>query len=253
MDGYILNIADLHVSVGDKEIIKGIDLSIKEGEVHLLFGPNGSGKSTLLNAIMHLPGYTITKGSVQIRESDTAEMSTDAIANLGVGMSFQHPPKIKGVRLRRFLETIDRTGDLQTGIDNLKMESLMERELNVGFSGGELKRAEILKLYAQSPELLLIDEPESGVDIENITVISDAINKLLSKTPTVSGAKRSALIITHTGTFLHTIHADIGHVFMDGKIVCTGNPVEIMDDIRRYGFSGCTDCINRREAARDSL
>lgn len=243
MNTNVLDIANLHVAVGNKEIIKGVDLSIKKGEVHVLFGPNGSGKSTLLCAILKLPGYTITEGSVHIHATDTRELTTDAIANLGVGMSFQYPPKIKGVTLRRFLDNINRGGDLSHPISELNMEPFLERELNVGFSGGELKRAEILKLYAQSPDLLLIDEPESGVDIENITVISNAINTILQKGSPMASRKRSALIITHTGNILSSVHADVGHVFMDGKIICTGNPLDIMEDIKKGGFSGCIQCI----------
>lgn len=247
MNTNILDIADLHVAVGEKEIIRGIDLTIKKGEVHVLFGPNGSGKSTLLCAILKLPGYTITKGSVRIHGTDTADLSTDAIANMGIGMSFQYPPKIRGVTLRRFLDTINRSGDLAHPIASLNMEPFLERELNVGFSGGELKRAEILKLYAQSPDLLLIDEPESGVDIENISVISNAINTMLQKESPMASRDRSALIITHTGTILNTVHADVGHVFMDGKIICTGNPLDLMEDIKKGGFSGCIQCINNQK------
>ncbi len=247
MDANILEITDLHVAVGDKEIIRGVDLSIKKGEVHVLFGPNGSGKSTLLCAILKLPGYTITQGNVRVRGTDTVQLTTDEIANLGVGMSFQYPPKIKGVTLKRFLDTIGQGRDLNRSIAALNMEPFLERELNVGFSGGELKRAEILKLYAQSPDLLLIDEPESGVDIENIAVISRAINAMLQKDSPMASRDRSALIITHTGNILNTIHADIGHVFMEGKIVCSGNPLDIMEDIKKDGFSGCVRCIENRK------
>lgn len=247
MDTNILDIRGLHVTVGDKEIIKGVDLIIKKGEVHVLFGPNGSGKSTLLCAIMQLPGYTLRSGSVRVRGTDTAGLTTDAIANLGVGMSFQYPPRIKGVTLKRFLETISHDKNLSLPIASLHMEPFLERELNVGFSGGELKRAEILKLYAQNPDLLLIDEPESGVDIENIAVISQAINGMLQKESPVASRERSALIITHTGNILNTIHADVGHVFMDGKIVCSGNPLDLMDDIKKYGFAGCVACLENKK------
>ena len=243
MDANVLDITTLHVTVDSKEIIKGIDLTIKKGEVHVLFGPNGSGKSTLLSAIMQLPGYSITQGNIRIHGTDTTGLTTDAIANLGVGMSFQHPPKIKGVTLNSFLKAINRCCDLDHAIKALNMEPFLNRELNVGFSGGELKRAEILKLYAQSPDLLLIDEPESGVDIENIAVISNTINAMLQKDSPIAARKRSALIITHTGHILNTIHADVGHVFINGEIVCTGNPMDIIEDIKQHGFSGCVQCI----------
>lgn len=250
MDTNVLDITALYVSVGDKEIIKGMDLTIKKGEVHVLFGSNGSGKSTLLCAIMQLPGYHVTGGTVRVHGTDTHDLTTDAIANLGVGMSFQYPPKIKGVTLRRFLENINRGGDLAHPIAALNMEPFLERELNVGFSGGELKRAEILKLYAQSPDLLLIDEPESGVDIENIAVISNAINTMLQKESPIQIRERSALIITHTGSILSTVHADVGHVLMDGKIICSGNPLDIMEDIKKGGFSGCVQCINNQKGKK---
>lgn len=248
-----LDVTGLHVTVGGREIIKGVDLTIGEGEVHVLFGPNGSGKSTLLCALMQLPGYDVTEGSVRVNGTDTQGLTTDAVANLGVGISFQHPPRIKGVTLRRFLDTISHCKDLDHAIETLNMAPFLDRELNVGFSGGELKRAEILKLYAQSPELFLIDEPESGVDIENIAVIANAINAMLRKGPSVKRGGRSALIITHTGHILNYIHADVGHVFMDGKIVCTGNPAEIMEDIKQHGFAGCVQCIKEHRRKDEYL
>ncbi len=233
MEPNILDVRGLYVSVGDKEIIKGVDLRIKKGEVHVLFGPNGSGKSTLLGAIMQLPGYTVTGGNIRIHDTDTVSLTTDAIANLGVGISFQHPPKIPGVTLKRFLQAINHSTDLGQEVMELNLEEFIERDINVGFSGGELKRAEILKLYAQNPDLILIDEPESGVDIENIAVISKAINKILQRN-TLN--KKSALIITHTGHILNYIQGDIGHIFIDGKIVYTGEPSVIMETIKKRGF-----------------
>jgi Fe-S cluster assembly ATP-binding protein len=247
MNEHVLEVSDLHVSVGGKAIIRGVDLTIGKGEVHVLFGPNGSGKSTLLSAIMRLPGYEQDSGNVTINGTSTQELTTDAIARLGVGMSFQHPPVIRGVTLQRFLETINRCDDLERAVEHLNMDRFLERELNVGFSGGELKRAEILKLYAQNPDLLLIDEPESGVDIENIAVIAKAINAILQQERPMKLRERSALIITHTGHILNYIDADVGHVFMDGRIVCSGNPQMIMEDIRRLGFSGCIDCLKARK------
>jgi len=247
MDVPVLEITDLYVSVENKEIIKGMNLIVGKGEIHVIFGPNGSGKSTLLNAIMKLPGYSIDKGEIKIKSKNIQDMSTDEIANMGIGMSFQHPPKIKGVTLQNFLNAINRSEDLDNEIRALSMENFLERELNVGFSGGELKRAEVLKLYAQSPDLLLIDEPESGVDIENIAVISKAINKILQKEMPMNLRERSAIVITHTGHILNYIDADVGHVFMDGKIVCTGNPKSIMEDIKKLGFSGCVASCNKEQ------
>ncbi|GIU00136.1 ABC transporter ATP-binding protein [Sulfurovum sp. TSL6] len=247
MDLPVLEITDLYVSVAMKQIIKGMNLSIGKGEVHVIFGPNGSGKSTFLNTILKLPGYSIDKGEILVKSKNIEELTTDEIANLGIGMSFQHPPKIKGVTLQNFLQAINKSEDLDDEIRALSMENFLDRELNVGFSGGELKRAEVLKLYAQSPDMLLIDEPESGVDIENIAVISKAINKILQKEMPKKQRERSAIIITHTGHILNYIDADVGHVFMDGEIVCTGDPKLIMDDIKRLGFAGCVECMKREK------
>lgn len=247
MTDTVLEIENLYVSAGNKAVIKGTDLIINTGEVHVLFGPNGSGKSTLLSAVMQLPGYRITSGSVRVNGTDTAELTTDAVARLGVGMSFQHPPKISGVTLSDFLQAINRSRDLENEIGELDLEAFIPRQLNVGFSGGELKRAEILKLYAQDPDLILIDEPESGVDIENIAVIARAINKILQKDRLLKRRKKSALIITHTGHILNDIEADIGHVFIDGKIVYTGDPAVIMENIKKRGFKGCIAFLEAQE------
>lgn len=248
----LLRITNLHVFVEKKEIIKGMNLNVGKGEVHIIFGPNGSGKSTLLNAILKLPGYSIEAGKITVKSRNTQNMTTDEIANLGIGMSFQHPPKIKGVTLRNFLNAINHSEDLDDEIKALNMENFLDRELNVGFSGGELKRAEILKLYAQSPDLLLIDEPESGVDIENIAVISKAINKILQYKTPIKQRERSALIITHTGNILNYIDADVGHIFMDGKIVCTGDPRSIMEDIKKFGFNGCVEYMKKVKVKDES-
>ncbi|MEJ2500623.1 MAG: ABC transporter ATP-binding protein [Campylobacterales bacterium] len=247
MSDNILKVENLHVSAEGKTVIKGTDLSIEKGEVHVLFGPNGSGKSTLLSAIMALPGYKITQGSVTLMGKALSGMTTDEIAQLGVGMSFQHPPAISGVTLGAFLAAVNRSVDIEKEIGELDMEAFLLRDLNVGFSGGELKRAEILKLYAQNPDLLLIDEPESGVDIENIAVISRAVNKMLHRSLPGVGRKKSALIITHTGHILNTIAADVGHVFIDGRIAYTGDPETIMTNIKSKGFRGCVDYLEGRK------
>lgn len=235
MTDNVLTIENLHVAAGGKEVIRGAGLAIKKGEVHVLFGPNGSGKSTLLCALMALPGYAVSEGSITLNGRNLAGMTTDEIAGLGVGMSFQHPPEISGVTLQDFLRAINHARDLEREIGELNMEGFLQRDLNVGFSGGELKRAEILKLYAQDPELVLLDEPESGVDIENIAVISRAINKMLHR-KMLYGQRKSALIITHTGHILNEIEADVGHVFIGGRVVYTGDPKQIMEQIRKRGF-----------------
>lgn len=234
----VLDISSLFVDVEAKPILKGVDLHIKEGEVHVLFGPNGSGKSTLLSTIMQLPGFEITKGSIRFRGESIISMKTDEIARGGIALSFQHPPAINGVSLSKFLYKINKSTHLEDEIKELDLEDFLDRDINTGFSGGELKRAEILKLYAQNPQLALIDEPESGVDLENITIIAKAINKILQYDEASHIRKKSALIITHTGHVLDYIKADVGHIIIDGRIVSSGNPADLMGEIKQYGFSG---------------
>lgn len=235
----LLDISSLHVNIAHKEILKGVDLYIKEGETHLLFGPNGSGKSTLLSSIMNLPGFTINSGNLRFRGKSLNHMKTDEIARLGIGLSFQHPPPIHGVSLGKFLKRINNSKNLYEAIKELDLEDFLNRDLNSGFSGGELKRAEILKLYAQNPELVLIDEPESGVDLDNIAIIAKAVNKILKS------KKRSALIITHTGHILDYIDAHTGHIIINGRIVCSGDPKKIMKLIRSYGFEGALKYLKK--------
>lgn len=242
----LLDVSSLFVEVEAKPILKGVDLHIKEGEVHVLFGPNGSGKSTLLSTIMQLPGFKITKGNIEFMGESIGSMKTDEIARNGIALSFQHPPTVHGVSLSKFLHKIDRSDNLEDEVKELDLENFLDRDINTGFSGGELKRAEILKLYAQNPQLALIDEPESGVDLENITIIAKAINKILQYDERSNTRKKSALIITHTGYVLDYIKADIGHMIIDGTIVSSGNPTDMMNEIKKDGFSGIMRRINEQ-------
>lgn len=241
-----LDISSLFVKVEAKEIIKGLDLHIKEGEVHVLFGPNGSGKSTLLSTIMQLPGFEIKKGTMLFNGVSIKSMKTDEIARSGIALSFQHPPAIHGVSLSKFLHKINKSENLESEIRALDLSDFLNRDLNTGFSGGELKRAEILKLYAQSPQLALIDEPESGVDLENIALIAKAINKILQYDKVLKRRKTSALIITHTGHILDYVEADMGHIMIEGKIVSSGNPKDLMQEIKKHGFSGIIRRLNEQ-------
>ncbi|MFT7859294.1 MAG: ATP-binding cassette domain-containing protein [Sulfurimonas sp.] len=241
----VLNISSLHVEVEGKQILKGLDLNIKEGEVHILFGPNGSGKSTLLSTIMNLPGYDIKEGLIEFNAEKINGMKTDAIARGGIALSFQHPPAVHGVSLSKFLNKINNSKNLEDEIKKLDLTEFLNRDLNTGFSGGELKRAEILKLYAQNPQLVLIDEPESGVDLENIAIISKAINDIVDYDQSSNTKKKSALIITHTGYILDYIDADVGHMIIDGKIVSSDEPKKMMAQIRSNGFSGVMRQINK--------
>lgn len=235
----LLSISDLWVDVGGNSVLRGVDLHIPNGEVHILFGPNGSGKSTLLSAVMGLPGYHISRGTIEFRGKRIDGLATNDIAQLGVGLAFQHPPAIRGVPLETFIKTIDNSGSLERGFRDLHLDGHRHRELNCGFSGGELKRSEILKLYAQSPELILLDEPESGVDLENLAIITSAINQILEKHHPFQLRRRGGLIISHAGFILNYVEANSGHIILDGRIVCSGDPRVMFEAIRKEGYRQC--------------
>ena len=236
----MLKIKDLVVEVDGKEILKGVNLEIREGEVHAIFGPNGSGKSTLLAAIMGLPPYKIKKGKVVFKGKMINKLPIWERAKLGIGLAFQNPPEIN-LKMKKLLEKIGED-ELQEYVKKLKMEDYIERDINRGFSGGERKRAEILQIAAQKPDLLLLDEPESGVDMENIYIISKVINELLEKNKRIRERKKSAIIITHTGYILDFINARLAHVMIDGKIICSGPPKEVLKNIKENGYENCEKC-----------
>ncbi|HEX9803353.1 MAG TPA: ATP-binding cassette domain-containing protein [Gammaproteobacteria bacterium] len=242
----LIAISDLWVEVGGKSVLRGLDLQIPDGEVHILFGPNGSGKSTLLSSIMGLPGYRITRGTIAFRGKRIDGLETNAIARLGIGLAFQHPPAIRGVALETFIRSIDRSGSTSEAFQSLHLDSHRKRELNCGFSGGELKRSEILKLTAQSPELILLDEPESGVDLENLAIITEAINRILDKQRPLRLRRRGGLIISHAGFILDYVEANLGHIILDGRIACSGNPHEMFEEIRKEGYEHCVQCLATR-------
>ncbi|MDZ4064330.1 MAG: ABC transporter ATP-binding protein [Coriobacteriia bacterium] len=244
----LLAIENLRVSVGDREILKGIDLEIRAGETHVLLGPNGGGKTTLLNTIVGIPGYRVTDGRVLFKGEDILGMEIDERARLGIGIAFQRPPAVRGVRLRQLIAIAG--NDLaEESINALAVELdlgyMLDRDVNMGFSGGEAKRSEMGQLLAQAPELALFDEPESGVDLDNIAVVGGAISSLL-KSERVSEQRRAGLIITHTGHILAYVNADVGHVLFGGRLTCQGNPRDLIEEISRQGYEKCVECAQCR-------
>jgi len=248
----LLEINDLAVEVNGKEILSDIDLNIGKGETHVLLGPNGSGKSTLFNAILGFPSYKITRGEIIFKGVDITHYNTTERVKAGIGVSFQNPPAIRGVKLKSILQMESMGGipedeELSPEIielaEKLKMsDSYLERDVNLGFSGGEVKRSEILQLLAQKPDFIMFDEPDSGVDIENVELLAEEINILLDKDKKPGMREKSGLLITHLGYILNFVGADTANVLMDGKIACSGNPSEILEDIRKEGFKGCVEC-----------
>ncbi|HET8739723.1 MAG TPA: Fe-S cluster assembly ATPase SufC [Acidimicrobiia bacterium] len=237
----LLEIIDLHASAGDHEILKGVDLVVDRGEIHALMGPNGSGKSTLANVLMGNPAYTVTRGSVRFRGEDiTAAPPTDRGA-AGMFLAFQHPEAIPGVSVIQFLRQAlsNRTGTNLTVLElrlkvmdamkELGMESsFADRYLNEGFSGGERKRNEVLQMAVLQPELAIMDETDSGLDIDALRTVADGVNKLI--TP-----ERGFLIITHYQRLLDYITPDMVHIFMDGRILESGGP-ELAARLEEEGY-----------------
>jgi Fe-S cluster assembly ATP-binding protein len=225
-------------------------LSVKDGETVILFGPNGVGKSSLFMAIMGFPKYRVTKGSIVFNGTDITRLPVYERANMGIGMSFQRPPSIKGIKLHNLSEIINWDKGNGRNIEYfshlLKLEEFMDRDINLGFSGGEMKRAEVYQLLLQGPLLSLIDEPESGVDIENLTVLGRAIKKLLHKSDHYFERRNAGIIITHTGFILNYVNADRGYMLINGQLTCSGNAREMFESIQKRGYRECQDCFKNR-------
>ena len=252
----MLLIEDLQVELGDKIILDKIDLEIKQGETHVLFGPNGSGKTSLLMTIMGYPQYKVLKGKIFFKNEEITHMPINERAQLGIGMSYQRPPTINGLKTRQMVQIC--AGDkinVDTLADQVNFQDFLERDVNAGFSGGEIKRSELLQLMAQKPDLMLFDEPESGVDLENIVLVGTTIAALLEKGYGISEKEgkskmqrrlartKMGLIITHTGYILDYVTADKGQVLFDGILSCVNNPREIFKCIGQSGYKECVRCI----------
>lgn len=251
----MLKIEGLHVSLGERQILRGVDLEIQPGEVHILFGPNGSGKTSLLMTIMGYPQYRITAGKIFFKDHDITNMPIHERAKLGIGMSYQRPPTINGLKTRSMVGICGQ--GKETDVDALAAQvnftDFLDRDINAGFSGGEIKRSELLQLMAQQPDLMLFDEPESGVDLENISLIGNTIGSLLQRNFQAHAdhsqkhahrqRNKMGLIITHTGYILNYVPADRGQVLFNGKMACKGNPQEIFQTISKAGYQECIKCM----------
>jgi len=242
----MLKIRQLSVAVEGKEILHDINLTIQNGETHVLFGPNGAGKTTLLMAIMGFPKYRVTGGSITFKGKDITNMTLDERARLGIGMSFQRPPVVRGVKTQDMVAAcLKGRGDEET-INKLAeradLSEFLDRDINYGFSGGEIKRSELMQLAAQRPQLTLLDEPESGVDLVNIVLIGELMNELLEKNCPIQYRKCMGLIITHTGHILDYVNARTGYVMCGGTIGCVGDPHEMLSTIREKGYDECIKC-----------
>jgi Fe-S cluster assembly ATP-binding protein len=236
-----LEIRDLHVSIEDKEILKGVNLAVSEGEVHALMGPNGAGKSTLGNAIMGHPRYTVTRGDILYRGESILGWTPDQRARAGLFLSFQYPTAIPGVTVVNFLRQAAnamRGGELpirefrtllQEKMKLLKVpDEMARRYLNEGFSGGEKKKAEILQLGVLQPHIAILDETDSGLDVDALRTVAEGVNAL-------SGPDLGILIITHYNRILNYIRPDTVHVLIDGQVVRSGG-ADLANEIEERGY-----------------
>ena len=236
-----LEIKNLHGSAGDKQILKGLDLNVEKGKVHALMGPNGSGKSTLANAIMGHPNLEITDGQIVFDGEDITEADPDERARAGLFMAFQYPATIPGVSVANFLRMAVNAGReepikvkefgalLRENVDLLKITGdFTKRYLNEGFSGGEKKRAEILQLAMLKPAFAVLDETDSGLDIDALRIVSDGVNAMRTD-------ERGFLIITHYTRILGYVRPDFVHIMLDGRIVREGG-AELADELEEKGY-----------------
>jgi Fe-S cluster assembly ATP-binding protein len=246
-----LEIKNLHVQAGDKQILKGLDLDVRSGEVHALMGPNGSGKSTLANAIMGHPGLEVTEGQILLDGQDITEADPDERARLGLFMAFQYPVSIPGVTITKYLRMVMNAHREARGEEDISLkdfrktvEAAMEltnvpkefssRYLNEGFSGGEKKRLEILQLALQEPKIAVLDETDSGLDIDALNVVAHGVNTV---------AKASAmgtLIITHYQRILHLVQPERVSIMFEGRIVKEGGP-ELVTELESHGYGWIRD------------
>lgn len=242
----LLTIRNLQASVDGKPILKGLDLTINRGEVHVLLGPNGSGKSTLMNVIMGHPKYQVTGGSISFAGEDIAALPTFERAQKGLFLSFQTPEEIPGITVENMLRTAKQavTGEkikivafkkeLEAAMKALQMDpAYASRYMNVGFSGGEKKRNEILQLLMLQPKLALLDETDSGLDVDAVQIVSKGVRAFHND-------DNACLIITHNARIVSALHVDQVHVLMDGRIADTGD-ASLIDEINRKGFTHLLD------------
>ena len=248
----MLKLINLSVNINGRRILDNINLHIERGQTVVLFGPNGSGKSSLLMTIIGNPKYKISSGKIIFKGEDITNLPTNERIKRGIGVAFQNPPKINGIKLIDILKHCAKLGKTEDRIDEyvklLKMEDLLYRDINVGFSGGEMKKAEILQLMLLNPDLVMLDEPDSGVDLENIAIIGKAIRILLERDKVRNERVKSGIIITHTGHILKYVDADYGMILYGGRIVYIGDPFDILQDISEVGYEGCIKrCLKEKD------
>ncbi|MDV0446289.1 putative ABC transporter ATP-binding protein [Methanosarcinaceae archaeon Ag5] len=243
----MLQIEGLYVEVAERPLLKNVNLAVEKGDTTILFGPNGAGKSALLSTIMGFSNYKVTAGKIYFKGKDITDAPVNERAKLGLGIMSQRPPNIVGVKLRELLEieTGSKTLNLDQMAESIDMKRFLGRDINVGFSGGEIKRSELLQLSVQKPDFYLLDEPESGVDPVNMAQVGNTIQNMLcgGDCHAKKSAKRSSsLIITHTGEILNYVDADKAFILCNGTVMCSGNPNRLLNEIKSKGYEECIRC-----------
>ncbi|MDE1856503.1 MAG: Fe-S cluster assembly ATPase SufC [Candidatus Micrarchaeota archaeon] len=241
-----LEIKDLHISVDSKEVVKGVSLTINEGEVHVIMGPNGSGKTTLVKGVMGYPKLKVTAGDIMVDGESIRELSTDKRAKLGLFLQFQNPVEVEGVGFVNFLHnakeaasggginTKEFVKEVKENAARLKMgEGFMSRSLNQGFSGGEKKKAEILQMSMLKPKIAILDEPDSGLDIDAVKIVAENINEIAERT------RMGVLVITHYSRILDYMKPDFVHVMVNGRIVAEGDK-SMIAKLEKEGYDSFT-------------
>ncbi|KUK04206.1 MAG: ABC transporter related protein [Methanosarcinales archeaon 56_1174] len=242
----MLQVVNLSVNVGDKRVLDRVSFYIEEGKSYALFGANGSGKSSLLNTLMGNPMYKVVSGRIMFKGRDITDMPTDERVKLGMGIAFQSPPKVSNVRMRELLNYCMRLKNsseerMLEYARKLNMLDFLDRKVNEGFSGGEVKRSEILQLLVMDPDFLMFDEPDSGVDLENISIVGNAMSEAMERHKPPEQRKKAALIITHAGHILDYATVDYGMILYNGRIACVGDPYEQLRNISEHGYEGCVE------------
>jgi Fe-S cluster assembly ATP-binding protein len=242
-----LEIRNLHAQAGDKQILKGLDLTVREGEIHALMGPNGSGKSTLANVVMGHPNLEVTEGQILFGGEDITEADPDERARMGLFMAFQYPVSVPGVTITKYLRMVQNAhrearGEEQISLKDFRLQTeeamrlvnvpkaFAARYLNEGFSGGEKKRLEMLQLALQKPSIAVLDETDSGLDIDALNVVASAVNSVKAQTG------MGVLIITHYQRILHVVQPDRVSIIFDGRVAHEGGP-ELVEQLEREGYA----------------
>jgi len=236
----VFKVKDLKVKVGNKIVIDKVNFSLRKGEIHAIFGPNGSGKTSLISSIIGIPIYKIVEGKIIFEGKDITRLPIYERANLGIFCAFQNPPSIRGLKVKDFLKLFTNDGNTALNLVGLS-SNFLEREVNVGFSGGERKKFEVVQIFAFKPKLLLLDEIDSGVDIESLRIIGRMLAEYIQKN------KVSVLVVTHHGEILKYLRPKKASVMLNGRIVCSGDYKKIWKTIRERGYEWCEKCKLRKK------